>query len=62
MDHDHSEDPEYVSEHQFTSTVERLERALGRAMAQIDALRRDLGYKAEERHDHRGYAEERHYH
>lgn len=62
MDHDHDDDPRYVSEALFERTVERLERALGRAAAQIDALRRDLSDKADERHEHRGYAEERHYH
>jgi len=51
-----------VSTYTFEQKMEQLERRIDRLLSRVDELERQLGYKAEERHEHRGYAQEHHYH
>lgn len=53
---------EYISYDAHERAIERLSKQIDRLSYRIDELERQLNYKAEDRHDHRGYADERHYH
>jgi hypothetical protein len=62
MNHTTQEDVADIVERSEARMRKELENELRRVRADIETLQRELNYKAEERHLHSGYAEDRHYH